>query len=168
MNRKGFTLVELIATIVVLAMVMGIALVSVLTFFGDAKEKSEEVFVDTIRDAMNVYLGSDAKKLTFTQDTKSGTNCQIIKTYGPVNVYKATINFNAVINSEFKPITKEELVNPANEDVTCTSPSSVQIYRDDDYVYYYSINKSSFGCLKNTSGEYSSVITNLPEGYTCD
>jgi hypothetical protein len=43
----------------------------------------------------------------------------------------------------------------------------VTVYRDSDYVYYYSVNKADFNCLKNIGGEYKSVISNLPEGFAC-
>ena len=49
LNRKGFTLVELLAVIVILAIVVGIALVTVLPTLDKSKQKSFEVAVDTIR-----------------------------------------------------------------------------------------------------------------------
>ena len=158
MNRKGFTLVELIATLVILGIIMSIVLISVTGDLSNAKNKTEDVFVDTIKDAMDIYLSSDAKKLNFS--TKCSNSLD--KIYGTVNVYKVTTNFSAVINSEYKPITKKDLVNPANEDATCNSNASITIYRDEDYVYYYSVKKSALGCLKGTG-----VISNLPEGFTC-
>lgn len=160
MNRKGFTLVELLATLVVLGIVMSIVLVSVNGGFGEAKNKTEDVFVDTIKDAMDMYLDSNAKNLNFS------TSCpnEIVKTYGEVKVYKATTNFQTVIDSKYKPITQNDLVNPANKDVECALASniSINIYRDEDFVYYYSIDKTEFGCLTKTD-----KISNLPEGYDC-
>lgn len=159
MNRKGFTLVELIATLVVLGLVMSIVLVSVNGGFGEAKNKTEDVFIGTIKDAMDIYLNSDAKELKFN------TTCSnyIDKTYGEVSVKKATITFDKVINSRYKPITQSDLVNPANE-IECNDAINivVNIYKDEDYVYYYSINKNGFGCLTQ-----SGVISNLPEGFDC-
>ena len=163
MNRKGFTLIELLATFVVLAIVVGITIIGVNGGFGKAKEKTEEVFVDAIRDAMNMYLSTDASSLSFSFDNA----CYIDKTYGRVRIYKTSITFNDVINSSMKPITKNDLVNPYNKDVECKTSARINIYRDADYVYYYSIDKSQFGCLKNTGGEYSSSIDNLPDGYAC-
>ena len=159
MNRKGFTLVELIATLVVLGLIMTIVLVSVTDSFSSAKEKSEEAFVETIKDAMEIYLSSDARGLTFDN------SCGVLdKTNGRSNVYRKEINFDKVINSTYKPITQKDLVNPANKDQECNQANKIKatIYRDDDYVYYYSIDKSSFGCLKSTG-----QISNLPEGFVC-
>ena len=167
MNKKGFTLVELLATLVVLGVIISITVVSINSVFKNTKNKSEDVFVDTIEDAMEMYLNSSQVKGLSSWDLCGNT---LNKIHGNVKVYKTTIYFDSVINSDFKPITQADLINPANEDVDCNNASdiNVNIYRDDDYVYYYSIDKSSFGCLTN-----SGVITNLPvldsgEYYTCN
>ena len=48
MNNKGFTLVELIATIVVLALVMGLASYSIVGIIKRSKEKNYELLVTNI------------------------------------------------------------------------------------------------------------------------
>lgn len=164
MNNKGFTLVELLATLVILSIVVGITVASVIGFFNNAKEGTEDVFVGTIKDAMDMYLSSDAKNLSFSTVCSN----KVSKIHGEVTVYKTVISFQKVIDSKYKPITQNDLVNPANNDVLCENASNilVHIYRDDDYVYYYSINKEDFNCL-NVGGS-DLVISNLPEGYVCE
>ena len=156
MNKKGFTLVELLATLVILAIVMGIVLASGIFNLENAKGKTEDVFIDSIKDAMKIYLDSDAKKLSYNEEV-----CSIDKTHKlGVKIYKANdITFDDVINSTYKPMTVSDLVNPNNEDVTCNVYAKVSVYRDEDYVYYYKIEKDDFDCLKS-----SGVISNLPEG----
>lgn len=165
MGNKGFTLVELLAVIVLLALIGGITFGIVNVNFGKTKESTEEVFVDTIEDALDMYLSSNAKELRFS------TVCPnlLVKSHGTVKVYKVDTYFSSVINSDYHPITQVDLVNPADKKKACKNASNigVTIYRDEDYVYYYKVLKSQFGCLKNTSGEYSSVISNLPEGFDC-
>ncbi len=163
MNKKGFTLVELLATLVILGIIMGIVLISTTSGFGKAKEKSEDVFIKTIEDALNIYLDSDAKNLSFSRQCTNGIN----KSHNAnVKVYKTTVTFNDVINSTYKPITAKEMHNPANKGVdgkyNCKTNVSVNIYRDEDFIYYYAVDKSGFGCLNSTG-----TITNLPTGYGC-
>jgi prepilin-type N-terminal cleavage/methylation domain-containing protein len=155
MNNKGFTLIELLATIIILGIIVGITVTITNTNMGNAKEKAEEVFIDTLDDALKIYTDSDAKKLRF------GTSpvCTLEKSHGNVKVYKSSTNvtFNDVINSEYKPLDVSDIKNPNNEDVQCNINAAVNIYRDDDYIYYYKVEKASFNCLKTTG-----KITNLP------
>ena len=117
MNNKGFTLVELLATIVILSIVAGIAFGIINVNLGKTKTSTEEVFVETIKDALDMYLASNAKKLNFTLKCSN----QLNKKHGNVNVYKVVTNFVAVINSDYHPITQADLVNPANNDNTCNN-----------------------------------------------
>lgn len=154
MNRRGFTLVELLATLVILGIVTSIVVIGINGGFNNAKDKTEDVFVKTVKDAMDIYLDSDAKKLNFSKTAV----CTLSKTHGKSNVYKSSdnITLNNVINSEFHPITEDDLVNPVNSS-KCNKNTVVNIYRDDDYVYYYEID-SDMGCLVNIKN-----ISILPE-----
>lgn len=154
MNRRGFTLVELLATLVILGIVTSIVLIGINGGFNNAKDKTEDVFVKTVKDAMDIYLDSDAKKLNFNKVAI----CTLNKTHGKSKVYKSNdnITLNSVINSEFHPISENDLVNPVNSN-KCDKNTVVNIYRDDDYVYYYEID-SDMGCLINTNS-----ISILPE-----
>ena len=156
MNNKGFTLVELLATVVLLAIIVGIVLVSTNGGFKKSKEDTEKVFIDTIKDAMDMYLDSDAKNLGY-----KGTNCTINKTHKiGVKLYKANdITFNDVINSTYHPLTESDLVNPAN-DKKCKSTATISIYRDEDFVYYYKIDKTNLDCLTISSDNEENFATN--------
>ena len=160
MNKKGFTLIELLATLVILGIIAGITIISTMGGFGDAKEKTEKIFIGTIKDALDMYLDSDARNLTF--DKNQEPECILSKTHGIVKVYKAieSINFSNIINSKYSPLTESDLINPANEEVKCNTDVSISIYRDEDYVYYYKISKSELNCLLDTE----TFITNLPNG----
>ena len=154
MNRRGFTLVELLATLVILGIVTSIVLIGINGGFNNAKDKTEDVFVKTVKDAMDIYLDSDAKKLNFSKTAV----CTLNKTHGKSKVYKSSdnITLSDVINSEFHPISEDDLVNPVNSS-KCDKNTIVNIYRDEDYVYYYEID-GDMGCLINTNS-----ISILPE-----
>ena len=55
MNKKGFTLVELIAVIAVLGMIIGIATFSVVTLVNRAREKTKEENINNLKDAAIIY-----------------------------------------------------------------------------------------------------------------
>lgn len=161
MNKKGFTLVELLATLVILGIVVGLTVVGININLRKTKEKTEEVFIGTIKDAIKMYLDSDARKLAYDKKV-----CTISKTLNDsVEVYKTNSNvtISTVINSTYSPLLESDLVNPNNEDTKCNLSAEVNIYRDEDYVYYYKLKKGELDCLTMNLDGY---ITNLPDG--CD
>lgn len=184
-NKKGFTLVELLVTLIILGMVVGLALNTLNFNINKAGEKTEEVFVDTLKDAMDMYITTQLSSLN-SGSLKVFSACSnlINKTHGEVLVHEirnddgSYITFNQIIgNSNNNALTVNEFVNPANEGkddskFKCNLNAQIKLYRDDDFVYYYYVKKSDLGCLNNISGEYSDVITNLPKlatggYYTC-
>ena len=153
-KKNGFTLVELLATLVILGIVISITLVAVNSSYQKTRNNTEKVFVKTLEDALAIYIdSSDAKSLEFDKDHPICSG-----------IYKTTsdLTFEDVINSEYSPLTEADLVNPANKDkdnYQCHSDAHLDIYRDSNYVYYYKISKRALGCLNETGN-----ITNLPEG----
>ena len=69
MNQKGFSLIELVATIVILGIVASITIFAVGGGFSKTKAKTEDVFIKTIEDSLNIFTdSSDAKSLTFSTE----------------------------------------------------------------------------------------------------
>lgn len=157
MNRRGFTLIELLATLVVLGIITGIVLVSSTSLFKDKKSDTEDVFVDTLKDAIKIYIdglgGVEFGKL----------ECTIEKSIHPngvgVGIYKVnTITFRNITNSKYKPLTEKDMINPANKGKECNIDAEIHIYADSDFAYYYKFTGSDLGCLSKNTG----VISNLP------
>lgn len=46
--------------------------------------------------------------------------------------------------------------------MNCKVDAVVSIYRDSDYVYYYSFDKSKLECMKEDG-----IVSTLPSGYGC-
>lgn len=158
MNKKGFTLVELLATLVILGIVTSLTIIGLNINTNNTKKKTEEIFIGTIKDAIKMYLDSDARKLKYDIEV-----CTISKALNDsVKVYKtSSVTLDTIINSKYSPLLNEDLVNPNNEDANCNINASVDIYRDEDYVYYYKMKKGDLDCLTIDLDGY---ITNLPEG----
>lgn len=55
MNNKGFTLVELLATLVVLSIVMSIGTFSIIAIVNSSKNKNYELLISNIKSAAEVY-----------------------------------------------------------------------------------------------------------------
>ena len=151
MNRKGFTMIELLAVIVVLGIVLVITFPNLTNVFKSGKLKSEEAFVDRLSQSIDSYVTLNSSSIGFSSDG------QATKTYGGtehgVNIYKGTITMNTIISSNI--ITGKDYKNPGNENVECNVNAEIEIYRDSDYVYCHKIKKDSLGCLTD---EYKNTI----------
>ena len=154
MNKKGFTLVELLATLIVLALVMTITFGSISGIIKSGKEKSEVAFVKTLEDAINVYIDIDGRKKNYNSEV-----CKINKTHKQgVSIKKAdNITFSDIINTKYKPIVKSDMINPANK-TQCLTSANISLYQDDDYVYYYMFDSNNLKCLDT----YNENVTTLP------
>ena len=157
MNRRGFTLIELLATLAVLGIITGIVLVSSTSLFKDKKSDTEDVFVDTLKDSIKIYIdGLGGVELN------GCPVCTIKKSIHPneVGIYEVKIiTFEDITNSKYKPLTEKDMINPANK-VKCNINAEIHIYADSDFAYYYKFTGSDLKCLSKNTG----VISNLPKG----
>ena len=73
MKNKGFTLVELLAVIVILAIVLIIAVPGVLSIINKTKDNAFDRQLDMIKEASRLYITSDSDVTWVGQDTKMTT-----------------------------------------------------------------------------------------------
>lgn len=152
MNRKGFTMIELLAVIVVLGIVLVITFPNMTDVFKSSKLKSEEAFVERISQSIDSYVTLNSSNITF--DKQTGTFEKVLGTATQtVDVYKETITINTIINNNI--ISEKDYKNPGNENVACNKNAEIEVYRDSDYVYCHKIKKDSLGCLTD---EYKNTI----------
>lgn len=100
MNNKGFTLVELLGTIVILSLLVGISSYSIITVLNNAKKKNYELLIDEIKKASETYY----------QECVYGNRCQytedISLKYLVSNGYLSSNNED---NGLTNPITKKDI-----------------------------------------------------------
>ena len=174
MNNKGFTLVELLATIVILGIVMGIASYGVISAINNSKIKSEKLFVDKIGTAIEGYLSIEGNRLVEIPDTTTefqkcrsdqednSANCRTseLKELSTIHLKDITeINNNSRL--KIKTINESDLVNPKNKKncVIGDNNPEIRVFKDSEYKYYYYLDLT-----ENTSCEISyenAVISNL-------
>ena len=149
-KKKGFTLVELLAVIVILAIIMVITIPTVLGSMSGAKEKAEEVFIKEMEKALKNYIDYEIKvgfnSSGFKISDKPGN-------YQLLNVYKSdneSITFNDLIN---KGYIKESNFKSPKTDKKCNKNEIIDIYKEqnsDTYYYYASLECVNY-ILKNLS-----------------
>lgn len=112
-NNKGFTLIELIATIVILALVMGISTYSISVIINNSKEKNYELLIKNIEDSLESYY-QECKYVFDSDDDK----CQI-KRLNNADVFETTlgnlIDYGFLKGNSTDDKGKSTLVNPKDE-----------------------------------------------------
>ena len=173
MNNKGFTLVELLATIVLIGLVMGIATNGVLSSIETSKKRSEKLFAEKTGKLIEEYLSTYGSKLD-----KNGKPISFDKTYEDLRTESKTrvehvtatevtsFNISELIDKGLVNIDK--FINPANKEqcliksgTNYTKNTNVRVWQDTDYVYYYYADLSNLSC-KFIDNE-SAITTNIPK-----
>ena len=159
-NRKGFTLIELIAVIVILSIILIVAVPNLIETYKQSKLKSEGMFVKQLTKSIESYVSLYGSEMSFTEE--SGTyykqktdekECKV--TQDDVKVYKSDeIAIQEIIGKNI--IEENEYRNPGNKDKKCDKEAKIEVYRDSDYVYCFKIKKDEMGCLTQ---EYKDSIT---------
>lgn len=153
MNRKGFTLIELIAVIVILGIILVIVAPNVYNAYKSSKLKSEEIFTERLSQTIDSYIKLNSNKIIFATDG-TATKEEKGATY-TVDISKGTIKIQDIIGDNL--MSEKDYINPGNKEVECPITAQIEVYRDSEYVYCHKIKKDSLGCLTN---EYQNTIMN--------
>ena len=172
MNNKGFTLVEMLAVVVILGIILGIATTSVLSAIETSKEESEKVFVDKIENAIDGYINLNGISMMSKSDgvTYEFNKCRKVKENGECE----DGDYNTIETGAFelegfdlglisdKFVDKDGFVNHKNKKKCLKNSGNpvVRVFKDDDMVYYYYVDLSSLDC---DIAPENQIITNIPE-----
>ena len=153
MNNKGFTLVELLATIVILGIVMGIATYGVISAIDSSKKKSEEIFVSKFASAIESYLALNGDKLGEKDGGEGSSNQNLIE----LNSFK----LRDLADKDF--IDKDKFINPRNKKNCYIEDAEIMAFRDEQYVYYYYFDFKQLGvgedeCLVGVEDENNELV----------
>ena len=176
MNNRGFTLVEMLATVVILGIVMGIATYGVIGVINSSKEKSEDVFVSKLENVIQTYISDNRFNWGNGANVGKFNKCRRVQDDGEcyldeavlTNFYKVIINNNSSEDNMFplseladdKYMQGGKIINPKNK-LDCLSNDKdidVLLYKDDDSVYYYYADLSNLSC---DISDDNKIITNI-------
>ena len=144
LNNKGFTLIEVISVVLIIALLAGFVIPSVFGYFDTSKEKSEEIFIEEMERIIENYVALEGRKLHY-ESTSAKTvskcdplvgdsSCVDVKVYRNDSTFKK-ITFNDLISEGL--IQDGKIVNPNNNDKECDLDTEITVYRDEDYVYCF-------------------------------
>lgn len=148
MNRKGFTLIEVLAVIVLLAFVLLFTFPSLTNVFKNSKLKSEEAFLNRLSQSIDSYVTLNIGTISFSSSPISAQKIIRAGEYQDVTVYQGIITVNDLITDNI--ISSSDYVDPANKEVKCNISAQIEVYKDSDYVYCHKMKLSELNCLSDT------------------
>lgn len=172
MNNKGFTLVEMLAVIVILGIIASIATVSVISAINTSKLKSEQVFVDKLSNLIDDYL--DLNKPIFEEEDSiefekcsgygaddENNDCYTVTAVPGKKVNGTNITLGDIVESGI--IKESDLINPKNKEKCLTgNDPEIKVYRDSEYVYYYYVDLTGDNTSCDISKE-NGIINTFPD-----
>lgn len=141
LNKKGFTLIEVLMVISILGVILAIAVPNVYNYYETSKIKTEKIFVDKLTRIVDDYITMNIDELVLGDDVVSKVKkCEIGDTTDCsriVDVYEVIdeISFNDVISLGL--IEENEFINPKNNKRCNKDSSKIEIYQDIDKVNYF-------------------------------
>ncbi len=127
MNEKGFTLIELIITIVIMALILILVMPSIVSLRRSSEEKQYEYYGDSLIEAAKVYV------------TKEGDDITSL----------GTINFIGCVDITYQDLIDADLIEPFTSDEVDCSNATIR-YTKDSNKESYSINLT---CINTTTSE---------------
>lgn len=154
MNRKGFTLVELLATIVILGLLTTVTITTVTSYYEKSKTKSEEAFRKQLTKTIESYITLNGSSKTYASDgtyykcrnSGDGTVCDATSLSNNATTTLGDVNNEDLTNNN-------NFTNPGNEQ-ECHLSTPITIYRDSDYVYCFVVD------FDNAKDEYGNTLSN--------
>ena len=143
MNRKGFTLIEVLAVIIILSIILVVAAPSLINVYEDSKLKSEEIFINRLSKNIDSYIKLNSNNIVFNSDGTASKEEE--GTIYTVNISRGSIKLQDIIDEEI--ISEDKYINAGNKGIPCSTSAEIEVYRDSDYVYCHKVKKDSLGCL---------------------
>lgn len=170
LNKKGFTLIELIAVIVILSIILVFVVPNLLDTYKRSKLKTEKAFVDQLSKGIESYITLYNADLNFVADgtatkivEKKDKDNKIVRDEYSVDIYKVNegIKVKDIIDKNI--IEASEYRNPGNREVTCSQDAIIEVYRDSDFVYCFKM--PPMDCLTD---DFKSEEGYVKDGYVLD
>lgn len=168
LNKKGFTLIEVLMVISILGVILAIAIPSGYNYYETSKNKTEQIFVGKLNRVIDDYI--TLKASTFTLDKtknwdvkkcsiadESDADCKVVK------AYKVTdeVIFDNIIEEQL--ISESDFISPKTN-IKCDKDSLIEIYQDEDLVNYFRYNLDCVSDDNKTNGYVYNSVTFLTNG----
>lgn len=100
MDRKGFTLIELIATIVIMALILIMVMPSIIALRNNNEDKSYEYYGDSLMEAAKIFVNKEGEDITSL----------------------GTLNFIGCVDITYQELIDADLIEPfTEENIDCSN-----------------------------------------------
>ena len=152
LNRKGFTLVELLAVIIILAIVVGITIPAITNIINDSKNSALQVACDSAAD----YLSDQYAMMNVDYDM---ADSDFTRQFHGHEGETITLNANVIKNAGFRANNVTTVVATVELDGTvCVRVTAIP----NNSEYYSTTHWTTGGTAKDTATNYSKSCTNTP------
>ena len=135
-SKKGFTLIELIATIVIMALILIMVMPAITALVNNNKDKAYEYYGDSIIEATEIFVGREKEDITSL----------------------GTLNFTGCVDINYSDLINTDLIKPYSDDKIDCSNAKVR-YTKERNKESYSINLT---CRDTTTNEVVYSINEIP------
>ena len=168
LNKKGFTLIEVLMVISILGVILAIAIPSGYNYYETSKNKTEQIFIGKLNRVVDDYITLKASSFTLDKtknwDVKkcsiageSDADCKVVKTYKVTDEVK----FDNIIKEQL--ISESDFISPKTN-IKCDKDSLIEIYQDEDLVNYFRYNLDCVSDDNKTNGYVYNSVTFLTNG----
>lgn len=168
LNKKGFTLIEVLMVISILGVILAIAIPSGYNYYETSKNKTEQIFIGKLNRVVDDYITLKASSFTLDKtknwDVKkcsisgeSDADCKVVKAYKVTDEVK----FDNIIKEQL--ISESDFISPKTN-IKCDKDSLIEIYQDEDLVNYFRYNLDCVSDDNKTNGYVYNSVTFLTNG----
>ena len=136
MNKKGFTLIELIATIVIMALILIMVVPSIIALVNNNEKKAYEYYADSLIEAAEIYVGREKEDITSL----------------------GTLNFTGCVDITYQDLINADLIKPyADENIDCSDAKIIYTKKNNKETYTMNLV-----CLDNSTYKIVYHIGKIP------
>lgn len=136
MNKKGFTLIELIATIVIMALILIMVMPSIMALVNNNEDKAYEYYGDALIEASKIFVNKEGEDITSL----------------------GTTNFIGCVDITYQDLIDANLIEPITEENIDCSDALIR-YTKEKGKESYSINLT---CKDTSENKEVYSVNNIP------
>ena len=136
MNKKGFTLIELIATIVIMALILIMVMPSIMVLVNNNEDKAYEYYGDALIEASKIFVNKEGEDITSL----------------------GTTNFIGCVDITYQDLIDANLIEPITEENIDCSDALIR-YTKEKGKESYSINLT---CNDTSENKEVYSVNNIP------